>query len=49
MAQSHERPAVDRKARLKIPPQHIGKQSPNVRVRNSLEVYEALDLETAKV
>lgn len=49
MAQSHERPAVDRKARLKIPPQHIGKQAPNVRVRNWLEVYEALDLETAKV
>ena len=49
MAQSHDRPAVDRKARLKIPPQHIGKQAPNVRVRNWLEVYEALDLETAKV
>ena len=49
MAQIHDRPAVDRKARLKIPAQNIGKQAPNVRVGNWLEVYEAMDLETAKV
>jgi glutamate synthase (NADPH/NADH) small chain len=49
MAQSHERPPVDRKARLKIPAQKIPKQDPNVRILNWSEVYLPLDVETAKV
>ena len=49
MAQSHERPPVDRKARLQIPAQKIPKQDPNVRVLNWSEVYLPLDIETAKV
>jgi glutamate synthase (NADPH/NADH) small chain len=49
MAQSRERPPVDRKARLKIPPQRIPKQDPNVRVLNWSEVYLPLDIETARV
>jgi glutamate synthase (NADPH/NADH) small chain len=49
MAQSHERPPVDRKARLKIPAQRIPKQDPNVRILNWSEVYLPLDIETAKV
>jgi glutamate synthase (NADPH/NADH) small chain len=49
MPQSHERPPVDRKARLQIPPQKIPKQDPNVRILNWSEVYLPLDLETAKV
>jgi glutamate synthase (NADPH/NADH) small chain len=49
MAQSKERPAVDRKARLRIPPQSIGKQAPNTRVHNWSEVYLPIPLEIAKV
>jgi glutamate synthase (NADPH/NADH) small chain len=49
MAQSHERPPVDRKARLKIPAQKIPKQDPNVRILNWSEVYLPLDVETARV
>jgi glutamate synthase (NADPH/NADH) small chain len=49
MAQSHERPPVDRKARLQIPAQKIPKQDPNVRVLNWSEVYLPLDIDTAKV
>jgi glutamate synthase (NADPH/NADH) small chain len=49
MAQSQERPPVDRKARLKIPAQKIPKQDPNTRILNWSEVYLPLDLETAKV
>jgi glutamate synthase (NADPH/NADH) small chain len=49
MAQSHERPSVDRKARLKIPAQKIPKQDPNVRVLNWSEVYLPLDIAMAKV
>jgi glutamate synthase (NADPH/NADH) small chain len=49
MAQSHERPPVDRKARLQIPAQKIPKQDPQARVLNWSEVYLPLDLETAKV
>jgi glutamate synthase (NADPH/NADH) small chain len=49
MAQSHERPPVDRKARLQIPAQKIPKQDPNVRILNWSEVYLPLDLATAKV
>ena len=49
MAQSHERPQVDRKARLQIPAQKIPKQDPNVRILNWSEVYLPLDIETAKV
>jgi glutamate synthase (NADPH/NADH) small chain len=49
MAQSHERPPVDRKARLQIPAQRIPKQDPNVRILNWSEVYLPLDIETAKV
>jgi glutamate synthase (NADPH/NADH) small chain len=49
MAQSHERPPVDRKARLQIPAQKIPKQDPNVRVLNWSEVYLPLALATAKV
>ena len=48
MPESHERPPVDRKARLQIPPQKIGKQDPNVRVLNWSEVYLPLSLEMAK-
>ncbi len=49
MAQSKPRPQVDRKARLRIPAQKIGKQEPRVRVLNWSEVYLPLDIETAKV
>jgi len=49
MAQSHERPPVDRKARLAIPAQKIPKQDPNVRILNWSEVYLPLDIETARV
>jgi glutamate synthase (NADPH/NADH) small chain len=48
MAQTHERPPVDRKARLQIPAQKIPKQDPNVRVLNFSEVYLPLDLATAR-
>jgi glutamate synthase (NADPH/NADH) small chain len=43
-----ERPKVDRKARLQIPPQKIGKQAPNVRVLNWGEVYLPLSLDMAE-
>jgi glutamate synthase (NADPH/NADH) small chain len=49
MPETHERPPVDRKARLKIPAQRINKQPPNVRINNWSEVYLPIDLETAKV
>src|SRR5438105_1882675 len=49
MAQSTDRPPVDRKARLRIPAQKIAKQEPRVRVLNWSEVYLPLDIETAKV
>jgi glutamate synthase (NADPH/NADH) small chain len=49
MPRINERPAVDRKARLKIPAQPLGKQAPNVRVRNWSEVYLPLSLDVAKV
>jgi glutamate synthase (NADPH/NADH) small chain len=49
MAPLHERPPVDRKARLKIPAQKIPKQDANIRVLNWSEVYLPLDIETAKV
>jgi glutamate synthase (NADPH/NADH) small chain len=49
MAQTNDRPKVDRKARLAIPAQKIPKQDPNIRVRNWSEVYLPLDIETAKV
>ena len=45
----HERPPVDRKARLAIPAQKIAKQDPNARVLNWREVYLPLNLETAKL
>lgn len=48
MAESHERPKIDRKARLQIPPQEIRKQDPNVRVLNWSEVYLPLSLDMAK-
>ena len=48
MPESHERPKVDRKARLQIPPQKIAKQDPNVRVLNWSEVYLPLSLDMAK-
>ncbi|MBI5288280.1 MAG: NAD(P)-dependent oxidoreductase [Chloroflexi bacterium] len=49
MSEIHERPPVDRKARLKIPAQHIAKQAPNARINNWSEVYLPLNLETARV
>ncbi len=49
MPEIHKRPDVDRKARLAIPRQKIGKQDPNVRVLNWSEVYLPLDIATAKV
>ncbi len=49
MAQSHDRPKVDRKARLQIPAQHIAKQDPNVRILNFSEVYLPLNIEMAKI
>ncbi len=48
MAESHERPKVDRKARLQLPAQKIAKQDPNVRVLNWSEVYLPLSLDMAK-
>ncbi len=49
MPETHERPPVDRKARLKIPAQQIAKQAPNARVNNWSEVYLPISLEMAKV
>ena len=49
MAQSQDRPKVDRKARLQIPAQHIAKQDPNVRILNFSEVYLPLNIELAKI
>jgi glutamate synthase (NADPH/NADH) small chain len=49
MPESKPRPPVDRKARLQIPAQNIGKQAPNARIHNWSEVYLPLALETAKV
>ena len=43
------RPQVDRKARLKIPPQPVPKQDPKARVKNWEEVYLGYDLPTARV
>ncbi|MBI1886541.1 MAG: NADPH-dependent glutamate synthase [Chloroflexi bacterium] len=40
---------IDRKARLKLPPQRIPKQDPKERVHNWDEVYQGLDLETARL
>lgn len=40
---------VDRKARLKIPRQHLPKQDPKLRIHNWDEVYLPIDLEVAKV
>jgi glutamate synthase (NADPH/NADH) small chain len=40
---------IDRKARLKIPRQHVPKQKPEERVYNFREVYLGFDAETAKV
>src|ERR1700682_6741652 len=48
MAESHERPQVDRKARLQLPPQKIAKQDPNVRVLNWSEVDLPLSVDMAK-
>jgi glutamate synthase (NADPH/NADH) small chain len=44
-----DRPAVDRKARFKIPAQVMPKQDPAVRIHNWDETYLPLDLETAKI
>ena len=49
MAQTSERPPVDRKARLQIPAQKIPKQDPNTRVLNWGEVYLPLDLDMARI
>lgn len=40
---------IDRKARLKIPRQHVPKQKPEKRVLNFDEVYLGFDEETAKI
>src|SRR3972149_968777 len=40
---------VDRKARLKIPPQPVRKQDPKERVKNWQEVYLGYDLPTARI
>lgn len=40
--------AIDRKARLKLPPQPMPAQDPKGRVRNFDEVYLPLDVETAR-
>ncbi len=44
---SEEKRVVDRKARFKIPPQHMPKQDPAVRIQNWDETYLPIDLETA--
>jgi glutamate synthase (NADPH/NADH) small chain len=49
MAQSKERPPVDRKARLQIPAQPIPKQAPNTRINNWSEVYLPLSLDVARI
>jgi glutamate synthase (NADPH/NADH) small chain len=41
-------PAIDRKERLKIPPQEIPKQDAKERIKNWDEVYLELDVETAR-
>jgi glutamate synthase (NADPH/NADH) small chain len=43
------KPAVDRKARLKIPAQVMPKQDPAVRIHNWDETYLPIDLETARI
>jgi glutamate synthase (NADPH/NADH) small chain len=43
------RPQVDRKARLKIPPQPVPKQDPKERLGNWNEVYLGYDLPTAQL
>jgi glutamate synthase (NADPH/NADH) small chain len=48
MAES-TKPKVDRKARLKIPPQPVPKQDPKERVKNWNEVYLGYDLPTARL
>ncbi|HLB27068.1 MAG TPA: NADPH-dependent glutamate synthase [Dehalococcoidia bacterium] len=40
---------VDRKARLKIPPQPVPKQDPKERIKNWQEVYLGYDLPTARI
>ena len=46
---SEGKPSVDRKARLKIPPQAMRKQDAAVRIRSWDEVYLPIDLELARV
>ena len=46
---SEVKPAVDRKARLKIPAQPMPEQDPAVRVHNWDEAYLPIDLKTAKI
>ena len=43
------RPDVDRRARLKIPPQPVPKQDPKERIKNWDEVYLGYDLPTARL
>ena len=43
------KPQIDRKARMKIPPQPVPKQDPKERVRNWDEVYLGYDLPTARL
>jgi hypothetical protein len=40
---------LDRKARLKLPPQSIAKRPPEVRVRDWRESYAPWDAETARL
>ena len=40
---------IDRKARLKIPPQPVPKQDPKQRVKNWREVYLGYDLPAARI
>lgn len=49
MAETPQKIAIDRKARLKIPPQRMPKQEPSGRVHNWDETYLGFDLEAAKL
>ncbi len=49
MADTTQIKTIDRKARLKIPPQPVPKQDPKERVRNWSEVYLGYDLPAAQI
>lgn len=49
MAETPPKMVIDRRERLKVPPQHMPKQDPAARVGNWDETYLGFELETAKL